>query len=143
MVRTIIRAMGKSVSLLIAGLGLCAIVVSAQSGNGWQIPPAGRSEQSPLQPTPDVLKKGKSLFGSRCQKCHGPEGKGNGPDSNPDEPAADLTDSSRAAANPDGVLFYKVWNGRKSPKMPAFKSEMSKDDVWSVVAYVKTLRQPA
>ncbi len=122
---------------------VCAAVVAAQSGNGWQIPQAGRDEQSPLKPTADVLKKGKSTFGSHCQKCHGPEGKGNGPDSDPDEPAADLTDGSRAAANPDGVLFYKIWNGRKSPKMPAFKTDLGKDEIWAVVEYIKTLRKPA
>jgi mono/diheme cytochrome c family protein len=131
-------------ALLVAGLlAWCTMVVSAQSGNGWQIPQAGRSEQSPLKPTADVLKKGKSLFGSRCQKCHGAEGKGNGPESDPDQPAADLTDGSRATANPDGVLFYKIWNGRKSPKMPAFKTELGKEEIWSIVEYIKTLRQPA
>jgi len=136
--------MPKFTALLVAGfLVVCAAFVSAQGGNGWQIPPAGRAEQSPLKPTPDVLKKGKSVFGSRCQKCHGAEGKGNGPESDPDEPAADLTDGSRATANPDGVLFYKIWNGRKSPKMPAFKTELGKEDIWSVVEYIKTLRKPA
>jgi mono/diheme cytochrome c family protein len=137
--------MGKPAALLLVALAfLCtAAIVSAQGGNGWQVPPAGRDEQSPLKPTPDVLKKGKSTFSSRCQKCHGPEGKGNGPESDPDEPAADLTDGSRATANPDGVLFYKIWNGRKTPKMPAFKTDLGKDEVWAVVEYVKTLRKPA
>jgi mono/diheme cytochrome c family protein len=38
-------------------------------------------------------------------------------------------------------VFYKVLNGRKQPKMPAFKDELTKDQVWSVVAYVQTLRR--
>jgi mono/diheme cytochrome c family protein len=136
--------MGKPAALLFAALAfLCTAVVSAQSGNGWQIPPEGRGEQSPLKPTPDVLKKGKAIFSARCQKCHGAEGRGNGPESDPDEPAADLTDGSRATANADGVLFYKIWNGRKSPKMPAFKTDLGKDEVWAVVEYVKTRRKPA
>jgi mono/diheme cytochrome c family protein len=136
--------MRNAVSFFIAVLAfVCVAVVAAQNGNGWQIPQAGRDEQSPLKPTADVIKKGKSTFGSRCQKCHGPEGKGNGPDSDPDEPAADLTDGSRATANPDGVLFYKIWNGRKSPKMPAFKTDLGKDEIWAVVEYIKTLRKPA
>lgn len=128
--------------LLTAAAVLCACIVAfAQGGNGWQIPQAGRDEQSPLKPTPDVLQKGKSVFESRCKKCHGADATGNGPESDPDNPAADLTDEARAAVNPDGVLFYKVWNGRKSPKMPAFKTELSKEEVWSVVEYVKTLRK--
>ena len=46
-----------------------------------------------------------------------------------------------ASRNPDGVMFYKVWNGRKNPKMPAFKSEMTRDDIWTVIQYAKTLRK--
>lgn len=137
---TVMVALRSLAGAVVVTLG-CAAVVLAQSGSGWTIPPAGRTEESPLKPTPDVLKNGKSVFTSKCQRCHGAAGKGDGPDSDPDGPAADLTDSSRAAVNTDGVIFYKIWNGRSKPKMPAFKSEMSKDDVWSVVEYVKTLRQ--
>ena len=133
--------MRSALSFLVAIV--CSSAFLGAQGNGWQIPAAGRSEQSPLKPTPDVIKKGQSLFSSRCQKCHGRDATGNGPEADPNEPPADLTDASRAAVNPDGVLFYKIWNGRKSPKMPAFKSDMTKDEVWSVVEYIKTLRKPA
>jgi mono/diheme cytochrome c family protein len=131
--------MQKSASLLAISLFCASIVVLAQSG--WTIPAAGRDEKSPLQPTADVLKKGASVFKSKCERCHGKDAKGDGPDSDPDGPAADLTDPARASVNPDGVLFYKVWNGRSKPKMPAFKSEMTKDDAWAVVEYVKSLRK--
>jgi mono/diheme cytochrome c family protein len=135
--------MRTAVSILVVLACSSAAALVAQGGNGWQIPQAGRAEQSPLKPTADVLKKGQSLFSSRCQKCHGRDGTGKGPEADPNDPPADLTDGSRAAVNPDGVLFYKIWNGRKSPKMPAFKSDMSKDEIWSVVEYIKTLRKPA
>ena len=55
----------------------------------------------------------------------------------------DLTNPKRAERNSDGVVFYKVWNGRKKPKMPAFKDELTKQQIWSVVAYVQTLRKTA
>ena len=58
-------------------------------------------------------------------------------------PPADLTLAARAAANPDGIVFYKIWNGRSRPTMPAFKSQMTRDQVWTLVEYVKTLRKPA
>jgi len=126
------------VAVLVAAL--CGSALAAAQAGGWTIPASGRTEESPLKPTPDVLKKGKSVFSSKCQRCHGIQGKGDGPESDPDGPAADLTDPARASVNPDGVLFYKVWNGRSQPKIPAFKSEMTKDDVWAVVEYVKSLR---
>ena len=53
----------------------------------------------------------------------------------------DLTNPRRAERNSDGVVFYKVWNGRKVPKMPAFKDELTKEQAWAVVAYAQSLRQ--
>ena len=51
-----------------------------------------------------------------------------------------LTNPARATPNPDGVVFYKIWNGRSSPKMPTFSEEISKEQAWAIVAYVQTLR---
>ena len=114
-----------------------SILVQAQSN--WKIPPAAKTEKSPLKPTSDVLKKGKGTFSSRCQKCHGLQGKGDGPDADSKNKPADLT-ASKADVNPDGVLYYKVANGQP-PKMPAFKGLMSRDEIWTVIEYVKSIRQ--
>lgn len=114
-----------------------AALVYAQSN--WQIPANAKTEKSPLKPTPDLAKKARALFTSRCQKCHGPAGKGDGPDADSKNKPADLT-ASNADQNPDGVLFYKVFNGQP-PKMPAFKGLMSRDEIWTVLEYVKSLRQ--
>ena len=109
---------------------------------GWTIPEGGKDEKSPLKSSLALVKKGQGLFGSNCQKCHGPEGKGNGPDSNPQHPAADLTDEFRTELNTEGVLYYKIWNGHP-PDMPAFKSKLTKDEVWTLVEFLKALRKPA
>ena len=115
-----------------------------RSGRGWEIPAGAAQEANPVAASPEVTEKGKKLYTSKCEKCHGASGKGDGPDADPDEPPEDLTDSSRAARNPDGVMFYKIWNGRKSPKMPGVKTEgFSKDDVWTVIHFVKTFRPKA
>ena len=62
-------------------------------------------------------------------------------DGDPQMMPADLTDPFRAPLNPDGTLFYKITNG-KGNDMPAFKDKMTKDQIWSVVEYIKTLRKP-
>jgi mono/diheme cytochrome c family protein len=113
--------------------------VAAANAAGWQIPASAADEKNPLSPTPAVLKKGREIFVGNCQMCHGPAGKGDGPYGDPKKPPADLT----AAENSDGVLFYKVWNGHKDPMMPAFKTILTKDELWPVVTYVKTLHKPA
>jgi mono/diheme cytochrome c family protein len=115
---------------------------SDRRDQGWKIPPGAENEKSPLTVNPAVLAAGQRLFGSKCQRCHGKAGKGNGPDSEPEhQKDMDLTVASRADHNPDGVIFYRVWNGRTSPKMPTFSQELSKEQVWAIVAYVQTLRE--
>jgi mono/diheme cytochrome c family protein len=122
------------------GLVLASIPLLAQ-GERWNIPQNAASEVNPIPRTEAVLAKGKDLYKSKCQKCHGPTGKGDGPEADPDNMPDDLTDPSRAARNPDGVVFYKVWNGRSKPKMPAASTDMSRDEVWTVVHYAQSLRK--
>jgi mono/diheme cytochrome c family protein len=112
--------------------------------DGWELPPTADEEKNPLTVTPVVLDAGKALFKKNCERCHGPNGEGDGPDADPEHMAEmDLTNPKRADRNSDGVIFYKVWNGRKKPKMPAFKEELTKEQAWTVVAYAQTLRKPA
>ena len=109
--------------------------------NGWHIPGSAAMERNPEPVDAAVLAKGQSLYKAKCQRCHGADGAGHGPESDPNHPAGDLTDSRAASRNPDGVLFYKIWNGRAKPKMPALKTDLTRTDVWTVIHYVKTLRK--
>lgn len=113
---------------------------------GWTIPSSAKSEVNPMAGKADTLRKGRAVFKDRCQRCHGAEGHGNGPEAEKSAPPADLTKLDMRL-HPDGVIFYKVWNGHepsgaKKGKMPAFKTQMVKDDVWRVVEFVKTLAKP-
>ena len=110
--------------------------------SGWQIPPEADTLKNPLTVDDKVIAKGKAVFKDKCERCHGPEGLGDGPDADPDAMGdMDLTVAKRAARNPDGVVFHKVRNGRRKPKMPAFKEELSEEQVWAVVAYAQSLRK--
>jgi mono/diheme cytochrome c family protein len=130
-----------------AGLLLLILLLFAPAAlaqyEGWTVPANARTEKSPFAGSADAVRKGKSIFQGRCQRCHGSEGKGNGPEADPKTPPANLTEI-KADLNPEGVLFYKVWNGHQprgdsKGSMPAFKVQLVKEDVWRVVEYVKTL----
>jgi len=109
---------------------------------GWTLPPNAADEKNPFAGDAKALETGKTLFKKNCERCHGPGGKGDGPDADPDvQEDMDLTVARRAARNPDGVVFYKMWNGRAKPKMPAVKDELTKEQAWQIVSYVQTLRQ--
>ena len=127
----------------VATLFVGAIVVSAAQYQGWLIPDGGKDEKSPMSSVAGATARGKALYATHCASCHGPQGKGDGPGS---DYAADLTDDLRIELNTEGVLFYKIWNGRikygKGPTedMPAFNGKLEKDQVWLLVEYLKVLR---
>ena len=105
-----------------------------QSGSGgWTLPPDAESKKSPLTVDAKVLAAGKSVFKSKCEKCHGPNGLGDGPDADPDhQEDMDLTKSSRAAKNPDGVMFYKVATAgsRRRCRRSRIRSTRSRSGRW-------------
>jgi mono/diheme cytochrome c family protein len=141
--RTVLCLTAASLGATVLWHASVAVGAEPQNGSdGWQIPRNAASEVNPVTPTPTILAKGHDLFKAKCQRCHGATGVGNGPDADPEQSPGDLTDASRASRNPDGVLFYKIWNGRSKPKMPAFKTDISRDEVWTIVHYIKTLRKP-
>jgi putative copper resistance protein D len=134
----------KNATLLLATILTCALSLAlhAQWGSGWSIPAGAEKEVSPFKPSAAALKQGKAIFDKNCARCHGPEGKGDGKESDPANPAADLTDPFRVDLNPEGVMFHRV-SGGKPPVMPSFKSQLSAQEIWTVVQYAKSLRKPA
>ena len=118
------------------------VALDQAQASGWTLPATAKEEKNPLPVNDATLAAGKKLFLQKCQRCHGPEAKGDGPDANHDHhDHMDLTNPKNTANNPDGVVFYKVWNGRQNPKMPVFGDQLTKEQVWAIVAYVQTLRQ--
>ena len=144
----------------IASIGLAAIITASAvltiaaarqesklpakpaAPSGWTLPPNADETKNPHPVDDKLLATGKAIFKEKCQKCHGPGGLGDGPDADPDhQEDMDLTNPKRADRNSDGVVFHKVSNGRRRPKMPAFKEELSEDEIWAVVAYTQSLRK--
>ena len=110
--------------------------------NGWVLPEDAATKKNPLTIDAKTLAIGKGVYKNKCERCHGPGGLGDGADADPELAAdMDLTNPKRADSNPDGVLYYKIVNGRKKPKMPAFKDELSEEQIWAVVAHVQSLRK--
>ena len=133
---------------MLAGLvyvGATVVKTTAQQAprnpNGWDLPAEADQEKNPLAGDEKAVADGKQLFEKNCKRCHGPGGLGDGPDADPDATDNDLTNPKRADRNDDGTVFYKVSNGRKKPKMPAFKEELNEQQIWTVVTYVQSLRK--
>ena len=110
--------------------------------NGWILGEDADTKKNPLPADAATLATGKGIYKDKCQRCHGPGGLGDGADGDPDARGdMDLTNPKRAARNTDGTVYYKVANGRKKPKMPAFKDQLNEEQIWAVVTYVQSLRK--
>jgi mono/diheme cytochrome c family protein len=88
------------------------------------------------QPERDVL-SGRVIYSTTCIRCHGVDGKGDGQMKfNP--PVADLT-SSAVQGKLDARLFKSVHDGRQNTAMGAWREALTDDEIWDVLAYVRTL----
>ncbi|MGB8647746.1 MAG: cytochrome c [Anaerolineae bacterium] len=97
--------------------------------------------------SPQTITDGQAIFMTNCAECHGSRGDGQGvarPAFGP--PPANLTDRAKMSALSPQYLFWRVSEGgRVEPYrsqgsiMPAWKYQLSVDERWQVVAYVRTL----
>lgn len=117
----------------------------------WQKEKAGELLNVPAEPalTVDSIKRGSALFQKmECWKCHGQEGRGDGPS------AATLTDSNDQPIRPynfaAGTRFkcgetnsdlYKIFmTGLDGTPMPSFGDQIKPEDAWDLVHYLRTLQ---
>ncbi len=99
---------------------------------------AGRELQNPFHATPQTLEEGKALFFTYCQVCHGEQGKGDGPISSKIPTPPSYTDKRLLDYQP-GRIFHVVTLG--AGKMPSYASQLSADERWKIVTYVRASLQ--
>ncbi|MBX3332009.1 MAG: cytochrome c [Nitrospira sp.] len=81
---------------------------------------------------------GREIYVNTCIRCHGIDGKGTlGIKLVP--PPADLT-SSAVQDRLDGTLFRRIHEGKPNTAMGAWKHSLSDEEIWDVLAYVRTFR---
>lgn len=99
---------------------------------------AGRELTDPFHPSQDVLDKGKALYEIYCLVCHGAQGKGDGPISSKIPPPPSYK-SDRLLGFLPGRIFHVITLG--SNKMPSYGAQLSPDDRWLIVTYVRAVLQ--
>lgn len=100
---------------------------------------AGQPASAPLAATADTLQRGKVLFSFTCRICHGAGGTGNGPLNTYFTPRpADLTGSAVQSLS-DNDLFLVITQG--SGTMPQLHENLTVDERWDVIGFVRTLKK--
>jgi mono/diheme cytochrome c family protein len=92
-------------------------------------------------------KAGKAKYDANCVGCHGTTGKGDGPAAAALNPKPqDHTDGKVMNALSDKYLFDIIKDGgaamKKAPFMPASNKKLTDQEIWDVVAYIRSLANP-
>jgi mono/diheme cytochrome c family protein len=117
----------------------------------WKTEKPGDAIQVPAEPALSVasIKHGSELFQKlECWKCHGQEGRGDGPsastltDSN-DQPIRpyNFTSDNRSKCGKTNQDLYKIFmTGLDGTPMPSFADVIKPEDAWDLVHFLRTLQ---
>jgi mono/diheme cytochrome c family protein len=117
----------------------------------WKTEKPGDPIQIPPEPALTVasIQHGKELFQKlECWKCHGNEGRGDGPsastltDSN-DQPIRpyNFTSDNRSKCGHTNRDLYKIFmTGLDGTPMPSFADVIKQEDAWDLVHFLRTLQ---
>lgn len=119
--------------VVLAGIALLAF--AGITGLGYAGGPSLK-DLNVSQPERDVL-SGRVIFSTICIRCHGVDGKGDG-QMKFTPPVADLT-SPAVQGKLDARLFKSVHDGKQNTAMGAWREALTDDEIWDVLAYVRTL----
>jgi mono/diheme cytochrome c family protein len=95
---------------------------------------AGRELTNPFHPDPPTLARGKVLYETYCQVCHGDKGTGDGPIAAKIPPPTSYK-AERVMGFRPGRLFHVMTMG--SNKMPSYAAQLSPDDRWLIATYIR------
>jgi cytochrome c(L) len=93
--------------------------------------PAGKEGKNPFEGKPEAIKEGNKIFDAKCSECHMDGTGGAGPD---------LTDDTWIYGGSDAEVFETISGGRKGG-MPTWKGELSSDDIWKVMAFIRSIHR--
>lgn len=79
---------------------------------------------------------GREIYVNICIRCHGIDGKGALGIKLVPRPA-DLT-SQAVQSRLDGTLFRRIHEGKPNTAMGAWKHSLSDEEIWDILAYVRT-----
>jgi mono/diheme cytochrome c family protein len=131
-------------SLLIIG----AFLLAACGGGADS---SSQSQTAALDPVPaeyagktnplgaDAATEGAKVFKVNCETCHGPQGHGDGPAGQALDPKPKNLPELAAQAG-DDYLFWRVSEGKPGTSMVAWKGILTDEQIWQVVAFIRTLK---
>lgn len=121
-----------------AGLAVVFLAIGLMSGT-WTIADAyARSLPNPVPADAASLARGKETYDTICALCHGISGRGDGPSGATLRPKPADFRVHMAAGHTDQDLFNWVSNGVDGTAMPVFKDQLSEQQRWDAINYIRS-----
>jgi mono/diheme cytochrome c family protein len=83
--------------------------------------------------------KGRPIYEKYCLLCHGPQGRGDGPQGQLMKPPATNFKSPESKSKSDAVLLRAIQEGHPKTAMTNWELELSEEDMINVLAYIRSL----
>lgn len=100
---------------------------------------AGEELQNPFARDDALaIARGEQVYANFCATCHGAGGRGDGPVARRGVPPPPSLVTGRSLQRKDGQLFHILTYGQNN--MASYASQISREDRWRVILYVRSLQ---
>src|SRR5665213_1315301 len=131
--------MARPVALLCALVGCVLLGCGGKPAVQTAIPQEEVDRKNPVEPNAASIEEGKRLYGATdCALCHGKDGDGKGMEARDiNMNVHDWRKPENLAKFTDGQLSYLIIKGKG--RMPAYDGRETRDQVWHIVNYLRSI----
>ncbi len=140
--------MTMKLSTLLCAVPVCALLATPAAAQDHVTPVAPAdylAMENPFDaedPDEDVIKRAKRLYKSKCKKCHGADGDGQGSAAEDIEiKPTDFTVAGYFDEKSDGQLYWILEKGSEGTEMEAYgpgtDTNLSEEEMWKLITYIR------
>jgi Cytochrome C oxidase, cbb3-type, subunit III len=133
---------------LLTGIAPAGQATTTPADDPYEIPDAARDRRNPVVRSDDTVRLAQVLWQKHCLTCHGPQGRGDGPNARLHErrkghAPRNLTDPKVQENLTDGEIFWRISKGIIEDDkiiMPAYEEKIPLEmQRWQLVTLVREL----
>lgn len=129
----------KKILLLSVVLSLALAGCGGSKAESTPIPPVPADWAGKTMPAGTDAAAGKDVYTVNCESCHGVAGHGDGPAGSALDPKPQDLPTFIPQVG-DDFLFWRVNTGKEGTSMVAWAGVLTEEQIWQVIAYIKTLK---
>ena len=119
----------------VLAIAFSCVAVVQEPGTAFTTDAAGAEATAGVE----SVERGKTIYDRRCAVCHGPQGRGDGPEAPFLSPRPSSLLSAATSVKSDAELLQIIEKGKPRTAMPAWKESLSDAERREVLSYIRSL----